>query len=201
MAKIRLIVGLGNPGKEYEGTRHNAGAFFVLELARRLGAELGTEKKFSGDTTAKITFSGCNLRLLIPTTFMNRSGMAVAAMANFYRISPEEILVAHDELDIPAGQARFKQGGGHGGHNGLRHIISVLGGNNLFYRLRIGIGHPGHVGKVSGYVLSKPSVADHQAIDGSIDNALEALPLLLSGDKAKAMTSLHSMDSATLNKC
>lgn len=195
MAGIRLIVGLGNPGKEYEGTRHNAGAFFVLELARRAGASLITESKFFGDT-ARITFAGHDLRLLIPATFMNRSGKAVAAMANFYRIAPEEILVAHDELDIPPGQARFKQGGGHGGHNGLRDIIPAMGGSNAFHRLRVGIGHPGHASKVSGYVLTRPSSADRQAIDTVIDEAIDALPLLLDGDGVKAMTRLHSVDTA-----
>ncbi len=195
MTGIRLIVGLGNPGQAYEGTRHNAGAFFVLELARRAGVSLSTESKFFGDT-ARITLGRHDVRLLIPATFMNRSGKAVAAMANFYRIAPEEILVAHDELDIAPGQARFKQGGGHGGHNGLRDIIPALGGSNGFHRLRVGIGHPGHASKVSGYVLSKPSVSDRQAIDAIIDEAADALPLLLDGDAVKAMTRLHSIDTA-----
>lgn len=196
MAKIRLIVGLGNPGSEYEGTRHNAGAFFVRELARQAGQSLSTESKFFGQT-ARVTFANRDLRLLIPTTFMNRSGRAVAAMANFYRIEPEEMLIAHDELDIPPGQARFKQGGGHGGHNGLRDIVPALGGSKDFHRLRIGIGHPGHASKVSGYVLAKPSKQDREAIDAVIDEALRALPLLLSGDAVKAMTQLHSVNTLT----
>lgn len=196
MAEIRLIVGLGNPGKEYEGTRHNAGAFFVLELARRAGVVLTNESKFFGDT-ARIRVGNHDLRLLVPSTFMNRSGKAVAALANFYRITPEQILVAHDELDIPPGQARFKAGGGHGGHNGLRDIIPALGGNNQFYRLRVGIGHPGHASKVSGYVLAKPSSADRMAIDAIIDEAVDALPLLLEGDAVKAMTRLHSINTAS----
>lgn len=195
MAEIRLIVGLGNPGKAYEGTRHNAGAFFVHELTRRAGASLTPDSKFFGDT-AKITLAGHDLRLLIPTTFMNRSGRAVSALANFYRIPPESILVAHDELDIPPGQARFKLGGGHGGHNGLRDIIPALGGDKNFYRLRVGIGHPGHASKVSGYVLAKPGIGERAAIDRIIDEAVDALPLLLAGDSVKAMTRLHSVNTA-----
>ena len=144
---------------------------------------------------ARITVADKDLRLLVPSTFMNESGKSVAAAANFFRIPPDEILIAHDELDIPAGQARFKQGGGHGGHNGLRDIIPALGGKQDFHRLRIGIGHPGHASKVSGYVLAKPSVGDRQAIDQVIDEAVDALPLLLNGDAVKAMTRLHSVDT------
>jgi len=194
MTGIRLIVGLGNPGQAYEGTRHNAGAFFIAELARRAGATLSTEAKFFGQM-ARITLADRDLRLLVPSTFMNESGKSVAAAANFFRIPPDEILIAHDELDIPAGQARFKQGGGHGGHNGLRDIIPALGGKQDFHRLRIGIGHPGHASKVSGYVLAKPSAGDRQAIDQIIDEAVDALPLLLNGDAVKAMTRLHSVDT------
>ncbi|MEL0315786.1 MAG: aminoacyl-tRNA hydrolase [Halieaceae bacterium] len=194
MTGIRLIVGLGNPGQAYEGTRHNAGAFFIAELARRAGATLSTEAKFFGQM-ARITLADRDLRLLVPSTFMNESGKSVAAAANFFRIPPNEILIAHDELDIPAGQARFKQGGGHGGHNGLRDIIPALGGKQDFHRLRIGIGHPGHASKVSGYVLAKPGAGDRQAIDQIIDEAVDALPLLLNGDAVKAMTRLHSVDT------
>jgi PTH1 family peptidyl-tRNA hydrolase len=194
MTGIRLIVGLGNPGQAYEGTRHNAGAFFIAELARRAGATLSTEAKFFGQM-ARITQADRDLRLLVPSTFMNESGKSVAAAANFFRIPPNEILIAHDELDIPAGQARFKQGGGHGGHNGLRDIIPALGGKQDFHRLRIGIGHPGHASKVSGYVLAKPGAGDRQAIDQIIDEAVDALPLLLNGDAVKAMTRLHSVDT------
>ncbi|MEK9807580.1 MAG: aminoacyl-tRNA hydrolase [Halieaceae bacterium] len=194
MTGIRLIVGLGNPGQAYEGTRHNAGAFFIAELARRAGATLSTEAKFFGQM-ARITLADRDLRLLVPSTFMNESGKSVAAAANFFRIPPDEILIAHDELDIPPGQARFKQGGGHGGHNGLRDIIPALGGKQDFHRLRIGIGHPGHASKVSGYVLAKPGAGDRQAIDQIIDEAVDALPLLLNGDAVKAMTRLHSVDT------
>ena len=191
MLAIQLIVGLCNPGKTYEGTRHNAGAFFVEEIARRCGAALTPESKFHGDT-ARVTFSGHDLRLLRPDTFMNRSGRSVAALANFYRIAPEAILIAHDELDMPPGSARFKQGGGHGGHNGLRDIIPALGGQQDFWRLRIGIGHPGSARKVSPWVLSKASSADNTAIEASIVSAISALPLLLDGDPVKAITALHS---------
>ena len=190
-ADILLIVGLGNPGSEYRGTRHNAGADFVEALARDAGCTLQTDTKFHG-MTGRATVAGHDLRLLIPTTFMNRSGQSVAAIARFYKIKPEQILIAHDELDIPAGCARFKKGGGHGGHNGLRDIVPALGNNSGFHRLRIGIGHPGHASRVSGYVLSAPSADDRQKINASIGEALAALPLLLDGEETKAMTRLHS---------
>lgn len=127
---------------------------------------------------------------------MNRSGQAVSAIARFYKISPEEILIAHDELDFPAGTAKFKRGGGHGGHNGLRDVVPALGNNKNFYRLRIGIGHPGHASKVSGYVLSTPSQVDRTRIEACIDEAIDALPLLLRGDEEKAMSHLHSFSAA-----
>jgi len=191
---IRLIVGLGNPGSEYRGSRHNAGADFVEALARHAGVTLQEDTKFFG-LTGQANLSGHSLRLLVPTTFMNLSGKAVAAMAGFYKVAPEEMLIAHDELDIPAGSARFKQGGGHGGHNGLRDIVPALGNNANFHRLRIGIGHPGHASKVTGYVLGNPSAADREAIDASIEEAIAALPLLLDGDSTKAMTRLHSFSA------
>jgi PTH1 family peptidyl-tRNA hydrolase len=195
LTAIRLIAGLGNPGSEYRGTRHNAGADFVTALAKQCGCSLQVESRFYG-LAGRLTLSGHDLRLLIPTTFMNRSGMAVAAMAAFFKIEPEHILIAHDELDIPAGSARFKQGGGHGGHNGLRDIIPALGNNPEFHRLRIGIGHPGHASRVTGYVLGAPSQADRERIDACIDEAIAALPLLLDGDSTKAMTRLHSFSAA-----
>ena len=195
MTAIKLIAGLGNPGSEYRGTRHNAGADFVEELARRCGVSLQTESKFYG-LTGRISLSGHDLRLLIPTTFMNCSGKAVAAMAGFFKIAPENMLIAYDELDIPAGSARFKQGGGLGGHNGLRDIVPALGNNQNFHRLRIGIGHPGHASKVTGHVLNTPSQADRERIDACIDEAIAALPLLLDGDSTKAMTQLHSFSAA-----
>jgi PTH1 family peptidyl-tRNA hydrolase len=195
LTAIKLIVGLGNPGSEYRGTRHNAGADFAEKLAEANGATLRNEARFSG-LAGQINLSGHDLRLLIPTTFMNRSGRSVAAIATFYKIAPEQILVAHDELDIPPGSARFKRGGGHGGHNGLRDIIPCLGNNNDFYRLRIGIGHPGHASRVSGYVLSAPVAEDRARIDASIIEAISALPLLLAGEDIKAMTRLHSFSAA-----
>lgn len=194
MTAIKLIVGLGNPGSEYRGTRHNAGADFVAELARVGGGSLHPESRFFG-LADRISFGGHDVRLLVPTTFMNRSGQSVAAMASFFKIAPEQILVAHDELDIQPGNARFKRGGGHGGHNGLRDIIPALGNNKEFHRLRIGIGHPGHASRVSAYVLSRPSAQDRERIDASITEAIGALPLLLEGDATKAMTRLHSFSA------
>jgi PTH1 family peptidyl-tRNA hydrolase len=195
LTAIKLIVGLGNPGSEYRGTRHNAGADFSEALARVTGITLRAESRFFG-LAGQLTLAGHELRLLIPTTFMNRSGKAVAAMATFYKIAPQQILVAHDELDIPPGSARFKRGGGHGGHNGLRDIIPALGNDSDFYRLRIGIGHPGHASRVTGYVLGAPSAEDRLRIDASISEAISALPLLLAGDEVKAMTRLHSFSAA-----
>ena len=193
---IQLIVGLGNPGAQYDGTRHNAGADFVRELARIAGATLKSEAKYSGEY-GEALIAGHKLRLLIPTTFMNLSGRSVAALAGFYKIEPEQMLIAHDELDLPPGTARFKFDGGHGGHNGLRDIVPALGNRKDFHRLRIGIGHPGSARQVSNYVLSKASPEDREAIAASIDEALRALPLLLDGDATKAMTRLHSFDGAT----
>lgn len=192
MSAIKLIVGLGNPGREYEQTRHNAGALFVEELARQNNANLNADSKYFG-LTARVNLQGHDIRLLIPTTFMNRSGQSVAALANFFKIQPEEILVAHDELDIEPGTARFKQGGGHGGHNGLRDIIARLANNKNFHRLRIGIGHPGSADKVTGYVLNKAPAKEYQQMETAIDESLRALPLALKGDWAKAMHQLHSV--------
>ena len=172
---VELIVGLGNPGPNYERTRHNAGADLVLELAKSLHVELKHESKFFGDT-ARVTLDGHDVRLLIPSTFMNLSGKSVNALAKFYQIAPEAILVVHDELDKPPGEARFKKGGGHGGHNGLRDTIKCLGNNKEFARLRIGIGHPGNAKQVADYVLKKASPNDQQLIINSIDDALRALP-------------------------
>ncbi|MEO1082537.1 MAG: aminoacyl-tRNA hydrolase [Pseudomonadota bacterium] len=192
---IQLIVGLGNPGAQYEGTRHNAGEDFVRELARRGGVSLRSDSKYFGDV-GEVFVGRHRLRLLVPTTFMNRSGKAVAALASFYKLEPEQILIAHDELDIPPGCARFKFDGGHGGHNGLRDIVPALGNRKDFYRLRVGIGHPGSTKQVSGYVLSKAAPGDRDAIAAAIDEALVALPLLLDGDMTKAMTKLHSFHAA-----
>ena len=188
---IELIVGLGNPGPKYDRTRHNAGAGFVVELARREGATLRPESRFFGDTT-RMRIGNRDVRLLIPSTFMNRSGQAIGAMARFYQIPATAILVAHDELDLPPGTTRFKQGGGHGGHNGLRDTIAALGNNRDFARLRIGIGHPGNAKEVVNYVLCRASGSDQQLIDDNIDDALRALPLAVDGKWELAMTKLHS---------
>ncbi len=188
---IQLIVGLGNPGAEYENTRHNAGAWLVERLARSEGIRLNPDKKFHG-YAGKGRIHGNECWLLIPTTFMNLSGQAVQALANFYKLTPEQILVVHDELDLPAGQARFKTGGGHGGQNGLRDIIARLGNNKNFHRLRIGIGHPGDKSRVTGHVLGKPSQAEQKTMDDAIDEALRVLPDAISGDMARAMNRLHS---------
>ena len=177
MSAIKLIVGLGNPGREYEQTRHNAGALFVEELARQNGTTLTQDNKYFG-LTARASIEGKDVRLLIPTTFMNRSGQSVAALAN--------------ELDIDPGTARFKQGGGHGGHNGLRDIIAKLGNNKNFHRLRIGIGHPGSADKVTGWVLNKAPAKEYQQMEAAIDESLRALPDALEGDWAKAMNYLHT---------
>ncbi|HYQ37445.1 MAG TPA: aminoacyl-tRNA hydrolase [Pseudomonas sp.] len=191
MTAIQLIVGLGNPGPEYEQTRHNAGALFVEELARKLGVNLAADRKYFG-LVGKFSHQGRDVRLLIPTTYMNRSGQSVAALANFFRIPPAAILVAHDELDMPPGIAKLKQGGGHGGHNGLRDIIAQLGNQNSFYRLRLGIGHPGDKNLVSGFVLGRAPRSEQDKLEASIDFALDVLPEMLAGDWTKAMQQLHS---------
>lgn len=188
---VRLIVGLGNPGPKYEGTRHNAGADFVYAIAQQLGAALKDDKKFFG-LTAKIVVDSRELRLLIPTTYMNRSGQGVAALANFYSIAPGEILVAHDDLDLPPGTARLKISGGHGGHNGLRDIIAALGNCRDFARLRLGIGHPGHAADVVDYVLRKAPPTERGLIEESIQRASELLPQLAAGQWNAAMKKLQT---------
>ena len=180
MTAIQLIVGLGNPGAEYEQTRHNAGAFFVERIAAAQRVNLVPERKFFG-LTGRFTHQGQDVRLLIPTTYMNRSGQAVAALAGFYRIPVESILVAHDELDLPPGVAKLKVGGGHGGHNGLRDIIAQLGNQNTFHRLRLGIGHPGHSSMVSNFVLGRAPRSEQDLLDTSIDFALGVLPDIFAG--------------------
>ncbi|ATZ11416.1 aminoacyl-tRNA hydrolase [Erwinia amylovora] len=191
MSRIKLIVGLANPGAEYAATRHNAGAWYVDLLAERHNRSLKPESKFFG-YTARLNIGGEDVRLLVPTTFMNLSGKAVAAMATFYRIPADEILVAHDELDLPPGVAKFKQGGGHGGHNGLKDIISKLGNNVNFHRLRIGIGHPGDRNQVVGFVLGKPQAAEKALIDNAVDEAARCTEVWLKEDRLKAMNRLHS---------
>lgn len=191
MSEIKLIVGLGNPGEKYADTRHNAGEWLIERLARRFNVSLNPESKFFGKT-ARTLVNGKEVRLLVPTTFMNLSGKAVGALASFYRVKPEEILVIHDELDLPAGTAKLKQGGGHGGHNGLKDIVAQLGNNNNFYRLRIGIGHPGHRDLVAGYVLNKPSLADRDALEKVLDEATDCVEMIFRDGMVKATNRLNS---------
>jgi len=189
--QIKLIVGLGNPGTEYANTRHNAGAIFVEALAKQALQTLKPEKKFHG-LYAKANFSGHDVHLLIPTTFMNRSGQSVQAICQFFKINPDEILVAHDELDIPMGTMKLKKDGGHGGQNGLRDIITKLGGKKDFFRLRLGIGHPGHASKVTGHVLGKLGKRETEQLTAVMDEAERYLPEIITGDTARAMNALHS---------
>lgn len=188
--EIQLIVGLGNPGDKYVGTRHNAGFLFADELVRRCGGAFRNETRIRSEA-AGVEIAGVRCHVLKPLTFMNRSGQAIAAVANFYRIPPEAVLVAHDELDLPPGTVRWKRGGGHGGHNGLRDTIRALGSRE-FQRLRIGIGHPGHADDVVPYVLSRPSPDDRRAIDGAVEEAAEAMTLVFEGNADKAVQRLHS---------
>ncbi len=186
---IRMIVGLGNPGNEYEKTRHNAGFWFIDRLISQYNLTLKSEAKFLGDI-AKFNSPFGNVWLLKPTTFMNRSGQSIARLAHFYKINPEQILLVHDELDLPPGSVKLKQSGGHGGHNGLRDMIAQLGKN--FYRLRLGIGHPGSKEQVVGFVLGKTPKSEQLLIDSAIDKAIDSIELIVQGDMQKAMNQLHS---------
>lgn len=186
---IKLVVGLRNPGPAYELTRHNVGGWLVEALAEKHHALFQLDKKFHGES-ALLNSNGIAYRALLPLTFMNRSGQAVRAISQFYQIDASEILVVHDELDLPAGRIKLKTGGGHGGHNGLRDIISQLGAN--FHRLRIGIAHPGDKSMVSDYVLGKPSQQDKQLIQSAIDRAITMMPTILTGDIAAAMCLLNA---------
>lgn len=187
---IVMVVGLGNPGADYENTRHNAGALFVEALARSAGQTLRPEKKYHG-LYARIQWQGLDLHLLNPTTFMNRSGLAIKALADFFKIQPQQILIAHDELDLPPGTAKLKKGGGHGGHNGLRDTIAHLGTND-FQRLRIGIGHPGDSRRVTGYVLGRLGKQETEELNAVIDEVMRVLPNAASGKLPAAMNRLHS---------
>jgi len=191
MAQIKLIAGLGNPGPEYQNTRHNAGAIALEQIADHYHSTLKPEKKFHG-LYAKALINSQDVHLLFPSTYMNRSGTALQALCQFYKIAPEEVLVLHDELDIPTGHIRLKQGGGHGGNNGLRDIIEKFGGNKNFKRVRIGIGHPGHSTKVTGHVLSKPSPHEQTLIQQCIDELISQLPEIIGGSWQKATQALNS---------
>ena len=189
MTPIKLFVGLGNPGGQYEATRHNAGFWWVDLVAASNNSPIKLDSKFLG-LVGKLSNSN-DTWLLKPNTFMNASGKAVAALANYYKILPEQILVIHDELDLPAGTVKLKKAGGHGGHNGLKDIAAALGTPD-FWRLRLGIGHPGDRNEVVNFVLKAPTKDEQSALDGAIDKSLTILPQLLSGDFEQAMLKLHS---------
>jgi PTH1 family peptidyl-tRNA hydrolase len=187
---IRLFVGLGNPGPEYEATRHNAGFWWIDAVARELKTQLVMEKSYHG-LVARTTVNGQTVWLLEPQTFMNLCGKSVAALARFFKIEPQEILVAHDELDIVPGEAKLKLGGSHAGHNGLRDIHAQLGTDD-YWRLRLGVGHPGIKSEVINWVLKKPSLDHRIAIEQSIERSLKALPHFLAGDMGKATMLVHT---------
>ena len=186
---MKLVVGLGNPGREYEATRHNAGFWWVENLADAQSVPLKTESRFHG-RVGRIAARGRDCWLLLPQTYMNESGRSVAALAAFYKIVPEDILVVHDELDLPPGAARLKKGGGVAGHNGLRDIARHLGPD--FWRLRLGIGHPGDRAEVVNYVLRPPREEETQLISDAIERSLEVWPLMFDGEMEKAMHRLHT---------
>ena len=199
MTPLRLIVGLGNPGSEYRATRHNAGAWFVERLAQAAGVSLGMQAKFQAIVGSVRASDGVDRRVALPQTFVNRSGLAVSALARFYRIAPEEILIAHDELDLKPGAVKLKQGGGSAGHNGLKDIVASLGTPG-FWRLRIGIGHPREGAlseqEVADYVLHRPRLEEQQAIDDAIVRALAIWRWLEAGDTERAMHELHTVPKA-----
>lgn len=187
---IKLIAGLGNPGPEYEHTRHNAGFWWVDEAARLLKVPLQMERGHFG-LVARASVAGQSVWLVEPQTFMNLSGKSVASVARFFKIAPEEVLVVHDELDLPPGEAKLKKGGGHAGHNGLRDIHAQLGSPD-YWRLRVGIGHPGNKNEVANWVLKKPSPDDRIAITQALDRSLKALPQLIAGEMDKATALIHT---------
>lgn len=191
---LKLVVGLGNPGPQHDSNRHNAGVIFLHHLCKSYGGTLRGESKFFGEA-GSINIDGTEVRLLFPTTFMNRSGKSVAAFCNFYKIEPKNMLVAYDEIDFDVGITRFKEGGGHGGHNGIRDIINALGGNKDFYRLRIGVGHPGHKSMVANYVLSDPSRSEADVIMSNIEDAIRVMPRAVKGQWEEAMKLLHTSTS------
>ena len=192
---LRIIVGLGNPGPEHQVTRHNAGFWFVDLLARRHGAEFRDYRKYSGEV-ARLNVSGQDLVLLKPTTYMNRSGLAVRQLCDFYKVAADEVLVAHDELDLPVGTVRLKHGGGHGGHNGLRDTIAHIG--ETFWRLRLGVGHPGNKADVIDYVLTRAPRAEEDLIFDAVNLAADCIPLLIEQGAERAMTKLHSRAGAKI---
>ncbi len=188
---LKLIVGLGNPGSQYNSNRHNAGVIFLHHLCKSYSGSLRGESKFFGEF-GTINITRQDIKLLFPTTFMNHSGKSVAAVCNFYKIEAENILVAYDEIDFDVGITKFKHGGGHGGHNGIRDIINALGGKKDFYRLRIGVGHPGHKSMVSNYVLGNPSRSEADVIMSTIEHAIQLTPKAVQGEWEEAMHLLHT---------
>jgi len=186
---IKIIVGLGNPGPEHVLTRHNAGFWFVDALAARHGGRFRSHTKFQGEI-CRLNLDGGEVTLLKPSTYMNRSGLAIRALSDYLKVAPAETLVVHDELDLPVGDIRFKLGGGHGGHNGLRDTITHIGAD--FWRLRIGIGHPGDKSQVIDYVLHRASKDEEEQIIASVAEALDALPVFLEQGAEKAMNGLHT---------
>ena len=191
-ASYQLLVGLGNPGARYEATRHNAGVWLLERVARRYGAGFKSSPRCLG-SIADADVEGTRVRLFRPDTFMNHSGRAVAAVAGFYRVPVERILVAHDEIDLPAGTVRLKRGGGHGGHNGLRDVVPQLAGAG-FSRIRIGVGHPGSKDRVIGYVLERPPPAERSEIDDAIGRVVDDIARIATGDLEGAMNTLHRRD-------
>ena len=188
---LKLIVGLGNPGPQHDSNRHNAGVIFLHQLCKSYGGNLRGESKFFGEFGA-INIAGNDVKLLFPSTFMNHSGKAVAAVCKFFKIEPKNALVAYDEIDFDVGIARFKEGGGHGGHNGIRDIINAFGGNRDFYRLRLGVGHPGDKSMVSNHVLSNPSRSEADLIKRVIEDAVHVMPKAVTGEWEEAMRLLHT---------
>jgi len=191
---LRIIVGLGNPGPEHQLTRHNAGFWFVDRLARTFGGEFRDYRKYSGET-ARIAIHGLEIILLKPTTYMNRSGLSIRQLSEFFKVAPADILVAHDELDLPVGGVRLKFAGGHGGHNGLRDTIAHIG--ESFWRLRLGIGHPGNKADVIDYVLTRAPRNEEDLIIDAANSAIDVMPLLLDQGAERAMTQLHSRAGKT----
>ena len=193
-ASYQLLVGLGNPGARYEATRHNAGIWLLERVARRYAAGFRSSPRCFG-SLADADIEGTRVRLFRPDTFMNHSGRAVAAVAGFYKVPIERILIAHDEIDLPAGTVRLKRGGGHGGHNGLRDVVPQLAGSG-FSRIRIGVGHPGHRDRVIGHVLDRPPPAERSEIVNAIDRVVDDIARIAGGDLEGAMNTLHRRDPA-----
>ena len=191
MAALKLIVGLGNPGAAYADTRHNVGAVWVREMARRYSINLSLDTKFKGEIGRGL-IAGVDVRLLVPSTFMNNSGESVGAVSRFFKFEPEHILVAYDEVAFEPGVVKLKQGGGSNGHNGVKSVIAGLGSRDEFLRLRIGVGHPGHKSMVANYVLSPPSRSEADIIMSNIEDAIRVMPQAVNGKWEEAMLHLHT---------